>query len=74
MLSDMLALEGATVNVRSNAVCPGDVSPGVQATPSGFTEHAEDPTNWTLPPAGRSARRATWPHWSRGSRRRTRPT
>ena len=53
MLSDMLALEGARVNVRSNAVCPGDVTPGVQATPAGFSDHAEDPANWTLPPAGR---------------------
>jgi NAD(P)-dependent dehydrogenase (short-subunit alcohol dehydrogenase family) len=53
MLSDMLALEGARVNVRSNAICPGDVSPGVQATPAGFAGHAEDPANWTLPPAGR---------------------
>jgi NAD(P)-dependent dehydrogenase (short-subunit alcohol dehydrogenase family) len=53
MLSDMLALEGATVKVRSNAVCPGDVTPGVQATPAGFADHAEDPANWTLPPAGR---------------------
>ena len=53
MLSDMFALEGATVNVRSNAACPGDVTPGVQATPSGFSEHAENPENWTLPPAGR---------------------
>ena len=53
MLSDMLALEGAPVNVRSNAVCPGDVAPGVQATPAGFSDHAEDPSNWTLPPAGR---------------------
>ena len=53
MLSDMLALEGARVNVRSNAICPGDVSPGVQATPGGFADHAEDPANWTLPPAGR---------------------
>ena len=53
MLSDMLALEGAAVNVRSNAVCPGDVAPGVQATPAGFAGHAENPANWTLPPAGR---------------------
>jgi NAD(P)-dependent dehydrogenase (short-subunit alcohol dehydrogenase family) len=53
MLSDMLAVEGAPVNVRSNAVCPGDVTPGVQATPTGFAAHAEDPANWTLPPAGR---------------------
>ena len=41
------------MNVRSNAICPGDVSPGVQATPAGFADHAEDPANWTLPPAGR---------------------
>jgi NAD(P)-dependent dehydrogenase (short-subunit alcohol dehydrogenase family) len=53
MLSDMLALDGAAVNVRSNAVCPGDVQPGVQATPAGFADHAEDQGNWTLPPAGR---------------------
>jgi NAD(P)-dependent dehydrogenase (short-subunit alcohol dehydrogenase family) len=53
MLSDMLALEGAPVSVRSNAVCPGDVLPGVQATPVGFADHAEDSANWTLPPAGR---------------------
>lgn len=53
MLSDVLALEGAPVNVRSNAVCPGDVTPGVQATPAGFSAHAEDPSKWALPPAGR---------------------
>lgn len=53
MLSDMLALEGAPVGVRSNAVCPGDVLPGVQATPAGFEGHAEDPSIWTLPPCGR---------------------
>lgn len=53
MLSDVLALEGAPVGVRSNAVCPGDVLPGVQATPIGFEDHAEDPSIWTLPPCGR---------------------
>jgi NAD(P)-dependent dehydrogenase (short-subunit alcohol dehydrogenase family) len=53
MLSDMFALEGAPVNVRSNAVCPGDILPGVQATPAGFGSHNEKPENWTLPPAGR---------------------
>ncbi|MGZ8651076.1 MAG: SDR family NAD(P)-dependent oxidoreductase [Actinomycetota bacterium] len=53
MLSDMLALEGAPFGVRSNAVCPGDVLPGVQATPTGFENHAEDPSIWTLPPCGR---------------------
>ena len=53
MLSDMLALEGAPFGVRSNAVCPGDILPGVQATPAGFEHHAEDPSIWTLPPCGR---------------------
>ena len=53
MMSDMLALEGAPVGVRSNAVCPGDVLPGVQATPTGFDDHAEDASIWTLPPCGR---------------------
>jgi NAD(P)-dependent dehydrogenase (short-subunit alcohol dehydrogenase family) len=55
MLSDMLALEGAPVGIRSNAVCPGDVVPGVQATPAGFEHHAEDASIWTLPPCGRFA-------------------
>jgi len=55
MLSDVLALEGAPVGIRSNAVCPGDVLPGVQATPTGFESHAEDPSIWTLPPCGRFA-------------------
>jgi NAD(P)-dependent dehydrogenase (short-subunit alcohol dehydrogenase family) len=55
MLSDMLALEGAPVGIRSNAVCPGDVLPGVQATPVGFEHHAEDASIWTLPPCGRFA-------------------
>jgi NAD(P)-dependent dehydrogenase (short-subunit alcohol dehydrogenase family) len=53
MLSDMLALEGAPVGIRSNAVCPGDVLPGVQSTPVGFEHHAEDASIWTLPPCGR---------------------
>jgi len=55
MMSDVLALEGAPFGVRSNAVCPGDVLPGVQATPTGFEHHAEDPSIWTLPPCGRFA-------------------
>jgi NAD(P)-dependent dehydrogenase (short-subunit alcohol dehydrogenase family) len=34
-------------------VCPGDVVPGVQATPAGHSRHAEDASTWTLPPSGR---------------------
>lgn len=52
-LSELLAAEGAPHGVRSNAVCPGDVVPGVQATPEGHESHAEDPSAWTLPPSGR---------------------
>jgi NAD(P)-dependent dehydrogenase (short-subunit alcohol dehydrogenase family) len=52
-VSELLAAEGAPHGIRANAVCPGDVVPGVQATPVGFEHHAEDPEGWVLPPAGR---------------------
>ena len=52
-VSELFAAEGAPFGVRANAVCPGDVTPGIQATPEGHGEHAEDPSGWTLPPSGR---------------------
>jgi NAD(P)-dependent dehydrogenase (short-subunit alcohol dehydrogenase family) len=52
-VSELFAAEGAPFGIRSNAVCPGDVVPGVQATPAGFEHHAEDPSKWVLPPSGR---------------------
>ena len=52
MLSDMLALEGAPVNVRSNAVCPGDTLPGMVTTTSGREEYG-DTGDWRTPPMGR---------------------
>lgn len=52
-VSELFAAEGAPFRVRANAVCPGDVAPGIQATPEGHAEHAEDPAGWTLPPSGR---------------------
>jgi meso-butanediol dehydrogenase / (S,S)-butanediol dehydrogenase / diacetyl reductase len=52
-VSELFAAEGAPHGIRSNAVCPGDVVPGVQATPVGFEHHAESPDGWTLPPIGR---------------------
>jgi NAD(P)-dependent dehydrogenase (short-subunit alcohol dehydrogenase family) len=52
-VSELFAAEGAAHGIRSNAVCPGDVVPGVQATPIGFEHHAESPDGWTLPPIGR---------------------
>lgn len=51
--SELFAAEGAPHGIRANAVCPGDVVPGVQATPVGFEHHAESPEGWTLPPSGR---------------------
>ncbi len=51
--SELFAAEGAPFGVRANAVCPGDVVPGVQATPEGHADHAEDPAGWALPPSGR---------------------
>jgi NAD(P)-dependent dehydrogenase (short-subunit alcohol dehydrogenase family) len=52
-VSELFAAEGAPFGVRSNAVCPGDIVPGVQATPAGHEDHGEDPAAWTLPPSGR---------------------
>jgi meso-butanediol dehydrogenase / (S,S)-butanediol dehydrogenase / diacetyl reductase len=52
-VSELFAAEGAPHGIRANAVCPGDVVPGVQATPDGHPEHAEDPSGWLLPPSGR---------------------
>ena len=51
--AELFAAEGAPHGVRSNAVCPGDIVPGVQATPTGHEDHAEDPSGWVLPPSGR---------------------
>jgi NAD(P)-dependent dehydrogenase (short-subunit alcohol dehydrogenase family) len=39
-VSELFAPRGA-VRHPSNAVCPGDIVPGVQATPTGHEEHAE---------------------------------
>jgi NAD(P)-dependent dehydrogenase (short-subunit alcohol dehydrogenase family) len=52
-ISELFAAEGAPYGIRSNAVCPGDVVPGVQATPVGFEHHAEDPATWAPSPSGR---------------------
>lgn len=52
-LSELFGAEGAPHGIRANAVCPGDVVPGVQATPEGHGDHAENPDEWTPPPSGR---------------------
>jgi len=52
-VAELFAAEGAPHGVRANAVCPGDVVPGVQATPEGHADHAENPESWVPPPSGR---------------------
>ena len=52
-VSELFGAEGAPYGIRANAVCPGDIVPGVQTTPEGHDGHAEDPAGWTLPPSGR---------------------
>ena len=54
MLSNMLAVEGAPRSVRSNAVCPGDVGPGMRHNaPPGEVHGKDDHRTWLLPPVGR---------------------
>ena len=53
VLSETLAAEGAPHGVRVNAICPGAVFPGMQTTPAGFEDHAEDASTWGPAPSGR---------------------
>jgi NAD(P)-dependent dehydrogenase (short-subunit alcohol dehydrogenase family) len=54
MLSNMLAIEGGRRGVRSNAVCPGDIVPGMRhMVQPGAEERFDDPNSWPVPPIGR---------------------
>jgi NAD(P)-dependent dehydrogenase (short-subunit alcohol dehydrogenase family) len=54
MLSNMLAIEGGRRGVRSNAICPGDVAPGMRHMgPPGQDRPEDDPDTWIRPPVGR---------------------
>jgi NAD(P)-dependent dehydrogenase (short-subunit alcohol dehydrogenase family) len=54
MLSNMLALDGGPDGVRSNAICPGDIAPGMRhLTPPGEEHRDDDPSTWFRPPLGR---------------------
>lgn len=55
-LSEALAAEAAEHGVRVNAICPGAVFPGVQSTPEGYEDHAEDASKWGPAPSGRHGR------------------
>ena len=52
-LSEVMAAEAASYNIRVNAICPGAVVPGVQTTPKGYEDHAEDASTWGAAPSGR---------------------
>jgi NAD(P)-dependent dehydrogenase (short-subunit alcohol dehydrogenase family) len=59
MMSNMLAIEGGRVGVRSNVIAPGDTEPGMRHMgPPGDRDRAEDdPASWSLvPPVGRFGR------------------
>jgi NAD(P)-dependent dehydrogenase (short-subunit alcohol dehydrogenase family) len=54
MLSNMLAIEGGRRGVRSNAICPGDMAPGMRHMgPPGEDRPEDDPATWLVPPVGR---------------------
>lgn len=53
VLSEALAAEAAEHGVRVNAICPGATFPGVQSTPEGYEDHAEDASTWGAAPCGR---------------------
>jgi NAD(P)-dependent dehydrogenase (short-subunit alcohol dehydrogenase family) len=57
MLSNMLAIEAGRRGVRSNALCPGDIAPGMRhMTRPKETSRSDDPSTWPIPPLGRVGR------------------
>jgi NAD(P)-dependent dehydrogenase (short-subunit alcohol dehydrogenase family) len=55
MLSNMLAIEAGPRGVRSNAICPGDIRPGMRHNgPPGDPDRVDDDEDeWLRPPVGR---------------------
>lgn len=60
MLSAMLAIEGGAHGVRSNAIAPGDIEPGMRhfGAPGEPDGSEDDPAGWDLPPLLRIGRAA----------------
>jgi NAD(P)-dependent dehydrogenase (short-subunit alcohol dehydrogenase family) len=58
MLSSMIAIEGGPRGVRSNAIAPGDIEPGMRhfEAPGEPGGSKDDPVGWDLPPLGRIGR------------------
>jgi NAD(P)-dependent dehydrogenase (short-subunit alcohol dehydrogenase family) len=54
MMSQILALDGATHGVRSNCVCPGATAPGMRHIgPASDPDQGDDPGEWPAAPLGR---------------------
>ena len=57
MLSNMLAVEAGRQGVRCNALCPGDIAPGMRhVVDVDGPVLQDDPSNWPIPPVGRVGR------------------
>ncbi len=57
MLSNMLAVEAGRQGVRSNAICPGDIAPGMRhVVGANGPVGQDDPSTWPIPPIGRVGR------------------
>ena len=54
MMAKMLAVDGGPLGVRCNAICPGDIVPGMHdMRQPGVSDADVDTSSWPIPPLGR---------------------